>query len=183
MEGVYDSKNNMKVLCNGWETWITTMGSDIKIGDGSRKVFKTVMATWHEDTLHNLKKGESHDDEESWGFEGGYSSDRGCSRHSLDWQNSKLQENTLCESEEEQEGNGDGSDGDYQKSPPFFAVAKAGGSDMKSADEVESPAKNTRKMMSTIATVNSIVMATRRKKGRSRQWHVGFSGSVGFCSR
>ncbi len=35
------------------------------------------MATWHEDTSDNSKKGEGQDDEESWGFEGGYSSDGG----------------------------------------------------------------------------------------------------------
>ncbi len=34
-----------------------TMGSDIKIGDGSKKTFRTLMATWCEDTSHNLKKG------------------------------------------------------------------------------------------------------------------------------
>ncbi len=80
---IYDSKKDIKVLYDGWERWITTTGSDIKIGDGSKKTFKTVMAMWREDTSQNLKKGESQDDEESWGFQGGYSSDRGHSRHSL----------------------------------------------------------------------------------------------------
>jgi hypothetical protein len=55
------------------------------------------MATWDEDTLLILKKEEGHDDEESWGFEGGYSSDSGHSRHSLDWQSGKLTENILEE--------------------------------------------------------------------------------------
>jgi hypothetical protein len=27
----------MRVLYNGWEKWITTTGSDIMIGDGSKK--------------------------------------------------------------------------------------------------------------------------------------------------
>ncbi len=53
------------------------MGSDIIIGDGPKKTFTTVLAAWHEDTSRNLKKGQGQDDEESWGFEGGYSSDRG----------------------------------------------------------------------------------------------------------
>ncbi len=128
----------MKVLYNGWERWITTTGSDIKIEDGSKKTFKTVIATWREDTSHNLKKGEGRDDEESWGFEGRYSSR---SRHSLEWQNGMHRENTSGESKEEEEGDGDDSDGDYQKSPPLFVVAKAGGSDINSADVVESPAK------------------------------------------
>ncbi len=89
----------MRVLYNGWERWITTTGSDIKIGDGSKKIYKTVIGMWHEDSSHNLKMGEEQDDEESWGFEGGYSSDRGCSRHSLDWQSGKLRENSSAESE------------------------------------------------------------------------------------
>ncbi len=43
---IYDNGNNMKILYNGWETWITTTGSDIKIGDGSKKTFKMLMAMW-----------------------------------------------------------------------------------------------------------------------------------------
>ncbi len=65
------------------------MGSDIKIGDGSRKMFKTDIGVWREDNSHNSKMGEEQDDEESWGFEGGYSSDRDRSRHCLDWQSGK----------------------------------------------------------------------------------------------
>ncbi len=59
---VYDSKKDMRVLYNGWEKWITTMASDIKIGDGSKKTFKTVMGTWHEDSSQTLKMGEKQDD-------------------------------------------------------------------------------------------------------------------------
>jgi hypothetical protein len=66
----------MRVLYNGWERWITTTGSDIKIGDGLKKTFKTVMVTWHVDSSQTLKMGEKQDDEETWGLEGGYSSDR-----------------------------------------------------------------------------------------------------------
>ncbi len=121
------------------------MGSDIKIEDGSKKTFKTVIGTWHEDTSCNSSMGEEQDDEESWGFEGGHSSDRGHSRHSLDWQNGKLRENTSGENEEEEEGDGDDCDGEYQRSPPLFAVAKVGGSNMNSDELVESLAKNSRK--------------------------------------
>jgi hypothetical protein len=74
----------MRALYNGWEKWITTTGSDIKIGDGSKKTFQTVMGTWHEDSSQTSKMGEMQDDEETWGLEGGYSSDRGLSRHSLE---------------------------------------------------------------------------------------------------
>jgi hypothetical protein len=139
----------------------------MKIGDGPKKTFKAVMGTWHEDSSRNLKVGEEQDDQESWGFEGGYSSDRGRSRHSLDWQNGKLREKTSGESEGEEEGDGDDSDGEYERSPPLFAVAKAGGSNMNSDDVVESPAKNTTKMKrkSNIPAVDSPAMATRGKKG------------------
>ncbi len=55
----------MRVLYNGWERWMTTMGADIKIGDGSKKTFQTVMGSWHENNSHTLKMGEKQDDEET----------------------------------------------------------------------------------------------------------------------
>jgi hypothetical protein len=42
---VYDNMKDMRVLYNGWERWITTMGADIKIGDGSKKTFQAVMGS------------------------------------------------------------------------------------------------------------------------------------------
>jgi hypothetical protein len=161
---IYDIKKYMTVLYkNGWERWMLTMGSDMKIGDGSKKTFKTVMGVWRENSSRNLKMGEEQDDEESWGFEGGYSSDRGRSRHSLDWQNGKLTENMSGESEGEEEGDRDDSDGGYEKSPLLFAVAKAGGSNINRDDVVESPAKNTRKRKSNIHAVDSPATPTRGK--------------------
>jgi hypothetical protein len=62
---VYDSKKYMRVLYNEWERCITTTGSDIKIGDGSKKTFKTVMGTWREDSSQTSKIGEKQDDEET----------------------------------------------------------------------------------------------------------------------
>jgi hypothetical protein len=44
-------------------------------------------------TFPAKKMGEKQDDEETWGLEGGYSSDRGLSRHSLDFHSGKLGEN------------------------------------------------------------------------------------------
>jgi hypothetical protein len=123
------------------------------------------LGTWREESSHNSKRGEEQDDEESWGIEGGYSSDRGCSRHSLDWQSGKLRENTSDESEGEEEGEGDDSDGENERSAPLFAVAKAGGSNMNSEDVVESPTKNTRKRKSNIPAVDCLAMATRGKRG------------------
>ncbi len=102
---VYDNKKDLRVLYNGWERWIATTGSDIKIGDGLKKTFKTVMGTWHEDGSQTLKMGEKQDDEEIWGLEGGYSSDWGRSRYSLDYHSGKLGENSSAESEGEDEDN------------------------------------------------------------------------------
>jgi hypothetical protein len=90
MEAGYDNKKDMRVLYNGWERWITTTGADTKIGDGSKKTFLTVMGSWCEDISQTLKMREKQDDEEMWGLEGGYSSDRGLSRHSLDFHKGKL---------------------------------------------------------------------------------------------
>ncbi len=162
---VHDSKKDMRVICNGWERWVTTTGSDIKIGDGPKQTFKTAMGTWHEDSSQTSKMGEKQDDEETWGLEGGYSSDRGCSRHSLDWQSGKLRENLSAESKGEKEEEGEDSDGENERSPPLFVVAKAGGSDMNSDDVVENPTKNTRKRKSTNPAVDSPAMATRDKRG------------------
>ncbi len=47
----------MRVLYNGREKWITTTKSDIKIGDRSKKIFKTVMGSWHEDSSQTSKMG------------------------------------------------------------------------------------------------------------------------------
>ncbi len=55
---VYDNKKDMRVLYNGRERWITTMGADMKIGDGLKKTFQTVMGSWHEDISQTLKMGE-----------------------------------------------------------------------------------------------------------------------------
>ncbi len=40
---VYDNKKDMRVLYNGWERRTTITGADIKIGDGSKKTFQTIM--------------------------------------------------------------------------------------------------------------------------------------------
>ncbi len=153
------------MLYNGWERWITTRHKDIKIGDGLKKTFKTVMVAWHEDSSQTLKMGEKQNDEETWVLEGGYSSDRGCSRHSLDFHSGKLGENLSAESEGEDEEDGEDSDGENERSPPLFVGAKAESSKMNSDDVLEIPTKNTRKMKSTIPAVDSPAMATKGKRG------------------
>ncbi len=153
------------MLYNGWERIITTTGANTKIGDGSKKTFQPVMGTWHEDSSQTLKMGEKHNDEETWGLEGGYSSDRGLSRHSLDYHSGKRGENLSDESEGEQEEEGEDSDWKNERCPPLFAGAKAGGSKMSSDDVLASPTKNTRKRKSTIPAIDSPAMTTRGKRG------------------
>jgi hypothetical protein len=70
--------------------------------------------------------GEKQDDEETWGLEGGYSSDRGVRRHSIDFHRGKLGENSSDESEGEQEEEGEDSDGENERSPPLFAGPTVG---------------------------------------------------------
>jgi hypothetical protein len=162
---VYDNKKGMRVLYNGWERWITTTGAGIKIGDGSKKTFQTVMGLWGEDVSQPLKMGEKQNDEETWGLEGGYSSDRGVSRHSIDFHRVKLGENSSDESEGEQEEEGEDSDGENERSPPLFAGPTAGICKRNSDDVLASPTKNTRKRKITIPAVDSPAMATRGKRG------------------
>ncbi len=112
-----------------------------------------------------LKMGEKQDDEETWGLEGGYSSNRGCSRHSLDYHSGKLGEHLSAESEGENEEEGEDSDGENERSPPLIAGAKVGSSKMNSDDVLESPTKNTRKWKNKIPAVDSPAIATRGKRG------------------
>ncbi len=156
------------MLYTGWLRWITTMGADTKIGYGSKKTFQTVMGSWHEDSSQTLKMGEKQDDEETWELEGGYSSDRGLSRHSLDYHSGKLGKNSSDESEGEQEEVGEDSNGENERSPPLFAGAKVGSSKTNSDDVLASPTKNTRKRKSTISAVDRPAMATRGKRGNKQ---------------
>ncbi len=153
------------MLYNGWERWITTTGADIKIGDGLKKTFHTVMGSWCEDISQTLTMGKKQDDEETRGLEGGYSLDRGISRHSIDFHKSKLGENSSDESEGEQEEEGKYSDGENKRSPPLFAGPTAGICKKYSDDVLASPTNNTRKRKSTIPAEDSPAMATRGKRG------------------
>ena len=93
------------------------------------------------------------------------SSDRGRSRHSLDYQSGKLGETLLADSEGEKEEEGEHSDGENERSLPLFVGAKAGISKTNSDDVLASPTKNTRKRKNTIPAVDSPAMATRGKRG------------------
>jgi hypothetical protein len=109
--------------------------------------------------------GEKQDDEEMWGLEGGFSSDRGLRSHSLDFHSGKLRENLSNESEGEQEEEGEDYDGENERSPPLFVGTKAGICKTNSDDVLASPTKNTRKRKRTIPPVDSPAMATRGKRG------------------
>jgi hypothetical protein len=99
------------------------------------------MGSWREDISQTSKMGEKQDDEDTWGLEGGYSLNRGVSRHSLDFHSGKLGENLSDESEGEQEEEGEDSDGENEKSPPLFARAKVGIHKTNSDDLLASPTK------------------------------------------
>ncbi len=119
------------------------------------------MGSWRKDSSQTLKIEENQDDDETWGFEGGYSSDRGLSRHSLDYDGGKLGDNLSDESEGEEEKEGEDSAGENERSPPLFAGAKAESRKMNSDDVLASPTNKTRKKKSTIPAVDSPAMATR----------------------
>ncbi len=109
--------------------------------------------------------GKKQDDEEMWGLEGGYSSDRGLSRHSADFHHGKHGGNLSDESEGEQEEEGEDSDGENERSLPLFEGAKAGICKTNSDDVLASPTKKTRKRKITSPAVDSPAMETRGKRG------------------
>ncbi len=84
------------------------------------------MGSWGEDISQTLKMGEKQDDEERWGLDSGYSLDRGVSRHSIDFHKGNLRENSLDDSEGEQEEEWQNSDGKNGRSPPLFWRPTAG---------------------------------------------------------
>jgi hypothetical protein len=124
--------------------------------------------------------GEKQDDEETWGLEGGYSSDRGRSIRSLDLHSGKLGGNLSAESEGEEEHKGEDLDGENERSPPLFAGAKAGSSKTNSDDVLASPTKIQGK--GRVPSLQYIVLQWQQgtKEGTSRHWHIGSSGSIGL---
>ena len=46
---IYKSKAAiMTKLYKRWDGWIETKGKEIRVGDGSKKTFHSVMGTWHD---------------------------------------------------------------------------------------------------------------------------------------
>jgi len=92
-KNIYDSKNDMKILYNRWEEWIVTKGKEIKVGDGTKKNFHSVMGTWCDDENPGLKETISNvEDDDGFIFGDGYSSDRPMSRHSKAWGKGELRD-------------------------------------------------------------------------------------------
>jgi hypothetical protein len=167
---IYNSEDNMKITYNGWEKWITTTGKRITVGDGTTKTFHAVMATWYEETPQSKKRNES-EDEEGFGLEGGYSLERGCSRHSLAWRKGTLRDKTMGGEEQgdsysEQYKERNGEDGEDYEGPPLFEVPSLGSSGAKHESVVDSPARNTRKR--TNLTNMAKMARDKRKKGRGK---------------
>ena len=74
---IYDSEDDMKILYNRWDEWITSKGKEIKVVGGMRKTFHYVMATWYdEETPESKETNDESEDKDGFGIGGGYSSDR-----------------------------------------------------------------------------------------------------------
>ncbi len=72
---IYNDQESMSVVYNKWEKWIMTKGKGMKIGDGTRKTFHTVMGTWYNNPA--VTTTNNSDDKEEVGAESGYHLDRG----------------------------------------------------------------------------------------------------------
>jgi len=89
---IYDRKEDMKVLYNGWEKWISVKGKELKVGDGSKKTFHHVMGSWSNEKTPESENKNDESEEEDSGDEGGYSSDRARSRHSVAWATGEIRD-------------------------------------------------------------------------------------------
>ena len=151
---IYDSEEDMKVLYNGWEEWIVSKGKEITVGDGSRKTFHYVMGSWYdEETPEAKEKIDESEDDDTFGNDGGYSSDRARSRHSDAWRTGQLRDKTMKGGKRGENQNGsDESSGSeeeertYPKTPdksdpPLFSVPAAASSRRPAAASSDSPAR------------------------------------------
>jgi hypothetical protein len=131
---IYDSEDDMKILYNRWDKWMASKGKEIKVGDGTRKTFHYVLATWYDEETPELKETNANsEDEDGFVIGGGYSSDRGRSRHSIAWQRGQLRDEKMKGSEKSK--NSDSDDDEIvdpksldRRSPPLFSAAAAGSS-------------------------------------------------------
>jgi len=159
---IYNNEEQMKVIYNKWEKWIDTKGKEIKIGDGSRKTFKSVMGTWYVTAVAAEHKSDGEEEGDS-----GYGSDRGRGRVSLGWAKGALREMREIEvlgersgdsSHDESNERNNNSDDESNESEK----KRKGGRTFKQAEK-DSPAKNTRKRMAETAVSESV------KRGRGKK--------------
>ena len=172
-KNIYDSENDMKVLYNGWEDWIATKGKEIKVGESSKKTFHYVMGTWYDGKSEmEEEKIDESDDDDNFGDEGGYSSDRPRSRHSGNWRRGLLMDTATTGSkrgdeydeDEESDGSEESDKAERNKGPktpdksepPLFSVPAAGTN--------ESPAGNTR-----MASKRAAAAATEKEQRKRRK--------------
>ncbi len=115
------------------------MGKEIKVGDRTRKTFHYIMGTWYdEETPESKEIIDESENEDGIGIRGGYSSDRGRSKHSGAWQTGKLRDKRMLggekgdssdSSDEEDESSADIHSPNRRKSPPLFSAPAAGSSE------------------------------------------------------
>ena len=143
---IYDNEDEMKLLYNRWEEWIVSKGKEIAVGDGSKKTFLYIMGSWYdEENPESNEKIDKSEDDDTFGNDGGYSSDRGRSRHSVAWLTGQLREKSMK----------GGKRVENQKHSDESV-------DSESAESVESPIRNTR-MASRKAEVAEKGYQKRRK--------------------
>ncbi len=153
---IYNDEEQMKVIYNKWEVWIDMKGKEIKIGDGSRKTFMSVMGTWYVTTA--VAEHKSNVEEEG---DSGYGSDRGRGRVSLGWAKGALREMKVIE----EFGKGTESDDSSNDESNESNKKRKGGKTLvfKQAEK-DSPAKNTRNRMAATAATES--PAAKRGRGK-----------------
>ena len=141
---IYDRKEDMKVLYNGWEKWISVKGKELKVGDGSKKTFHHVMGSWSNEKTPESENKNDESEEEDSGDEGGYSSDRARSRHSVAWATGEIRDTKAPgggreeSSDDDEKGRSEESSDDDEKGstggqpktperggPPLFSVPAA----------------------------------------------------------
>ena len=153
---IYNDEEQMKVIYNKWEVWIDMKGKEIKIGDGSRKTFMSVMGTWYVTTV--AAKHESDGGEE---VDSGYGLDRGRGRVSLGWAKGALREMRVVGEIGKGSESDDSSDDESKESNE---KRKGGKTLVFKQAEKDSPAKNTRNRMAATAATES--PAAKRGRGK-----------------
>ena len=71
-------------------------GKEIAVGDGSKKTFHYIMGSWYDkETPESKEKIDESEDDDTFRNDGGYSSDRGRSRHSGAWKTRQLRDKRM----------------------------------------------------------------------------------------